>query len=205
MPGRRTDPSPDYGTDQQQGGSTLSISFKTLGRSIAIAALTASALTVGAVTASAEPATATATAQASQVSASIDAATSTITATLASGRFVDNVAAQAIDVLDAAGATIESIPLTVSGERVPVAATVSPDGSALVLRDVSTLDTANTLWSQWVWGVTNGGWVGAVIGCLIGAFLFFLGCIPGIAIGGAIGSPNSGEINGSFVDLLSGR
>ena len=181
----------------------LSISFKTLGRSIAIAALTASAVTVGAVTATAEPATVTA--QASQVSASLDAATNSITATLASGRFVDNVAAQAIDVLDAAGTTVESIPLTIRGERVPVAATVSADGSALVLRDVSTLDTANALWSQWVWGVTNGGWVGAVIGCIIGAFLFFLGCIPGIAIGGAIGSPNSGQINGTFVDLLSGR
>ena len=75
--------------------------MKSLGRSIAIAALTASAVTVGAATASAAPAPQNV--QTQQVSATVDSAAHSVTATLASGMFVNNLASHSIDVLDAAG------------------------------------------------------------------------------------------------------
>lgn len=177
--------------------------MKTLGRSIAIAALTASALTVGAATANAAPAPQQV--QTQQVSATTDSAAHSVTASLASGKFVNNVASHSIDVLDAAGQAIESIPLTIEGQTVPIAASVSQNGDALTLHQVDTAGTANKLWGQWLWGVSNGGGVGAAVGCLIGWFVLIFGCFIGGAIGGAITSPNSGEINGTFNDLIAGR
>jgi hypothetical protein len=129
-----------------------------------------------------------------------------MTVTLASGRFVTDTAAHAVDITDAAGKTFESIPLTVRGTAVPVAATISNDGHALTLKRVSFTDTGNLLINEWVWGVQHGGVVGAVIGCILGYWVFFLlGCAVGAAIGGAIGSPNSGQISGTFSNLISGH
>lgn len=177
--------------------------MKTLGRSIAIAALTASAVTVGSVNASAAPAPQQV--QTQQVSATTDSAAHSVTATLASGKFVNNVASRSIDVLDAAGHAIETIPLTIEGQMVPIAATISQNGDALTLHQVDTAGTANKLWGQWLWGVNNGGGVGAAVGCLIGWFFFVVGCLVGGAIGGAVSSPNSGDITGTFNDLIAGR
>ncbi len=177
--------------------------MKSLGRSIAIAALTASAITVGAVTASAAPVPQNV--QTQQVSATVDSVTHSVTATLASGMFVNNLVSHSIDVLDAAGQAIETIPLTIEGQAVPIAATVSQNGDALTLHQADAVGTANRLWGQWLWGVTNGGGVGAAVGCLIGWFFLIFGCFIGGAIGGAVTSPNSGEITATFNDLIAGR
>lgn len=178
----------------------MSVSIHTLGRSIAIAAITAGAVLIGASTAGAAPAPQIQTS--SNVSATTDMAAHTVTATLVSGRFVSDAATKSIDVTDAAGKTVESIPLTAA----PVAATVSNDGRALTLKQISFTDTGNQLINEWVWGVQHGGAVGAIIGCILGFWFFVIpGCAIGAAIGGAIGSPNGAQINGTFFRLISGN
>ncbi len=144
----------------------MSVSIHTLGRSIAIAAITAGAVLIGASTAGAAPAQQIQTS--SNVSATTDMAAHTVTATLA--------------------------------------ATVSTDGKALTLKQISFTDTGNQLINQWVWGVQHGGAVGAIIGCILGFWFFVIpGCVIGAAIGGAIGSPNGAQINGTFFRLISGN
>jgi hypothetical protein len=180
-------------------GLNVSVSIHTLGRSIAIAAITAGAVLIGSATAGAAPAQIQTS---SNVSATTDMAAHTVTAKLVSGRFVTDAATKSIDVTDAAGKTVESIPLTAA----PVAATVSPDGKALTVKQISFTDTGNALINQWVWGVQHGGAVGAIIGCILGFWFFVIpGCVIGAAIGGAIGSPNSAQINGTFYRLISGN
>ncbi|MBB5912768.1 hypothetical protein BJY24_001635 [Nocardia transvalensis] len=188
----------------------MSVSKRAVRRSTTVAVLTAAAVAIGASTAGADaPAAAQPTpAPAAQqiISSQVDQAAHTATLTLASGTFAMDPAAQAIDVRNVDGQSVGSIPLTVHDSAVPVAGTVSDDGHALTLRQVAFTDTANALVNQWVWGVQNGGAVGAIIGCLLGAWLFVIpGCIVGAAIGGAIGSPNSGEINATFYNLITGR
>ncbi|WP_227980758.1 hypothetical protein [Nocardia spumae] len=173
---------------------------------MAVAAITAGALVIGVSTANAGPAAPQPQPAAEQVTTTTDAAAHSVTATLPSGHFVANDATHAIDITDAAGKVVESFPLTSHGTAVPVAATVSNDGQTLNLKQVAFTDTANQLVNEWVWGVQNGGAVGAIIGCLLGFWFFVIpGCAVGAVIGGAIGSPNSGEINATFFRLLSGN
>lgn|GEM_PF-5741059 len=183
----------------------MSVSIHTLGRSIALAAITAGAVLIGTSTASAAPAAPQApTAQ--QISTTTDMAAHTMTVTLAGDRFVSNAATQSVDVTDAAGKTLQSIPLTVRGAAAPVAATVSNDGRSMTLKQISFTDTGNQLINEWVWGVQHGGAVGAIIGCVLGFWFFVIpGCVIGAAIGGAIGSPNGAQINGTFFRLISGN
>lgn len=186
----------------------MSLFQLTFGRTMAIAAITAGALAIGAGTASAEPAAPQQPQPAAtqQLTTATDTAAHTVSATLASGRFVANDAARAIDITDAAGAVVESIPLAVHDTAVPVSAVVSNDGQTLTLKQIAFTDTANQLINQWVWGVQNGGAVGAIVGCLLGFWLFVIpGCAIGAAIGGALTSPNSGEINATFNRLLTGN
>ncbi|MDG3009035.1 hypothetical protein G4X40_02595 [Rhodococcus sp. D2-41] len=201
----------------------MPVSFKHLGRSVTLAALTASAVAVGGATANAAPAP-----TAAPVSVSTDMAAHSVTATLADGSFAANKAARSIDVVDARGATVESIPLTVAGTAAPIVASISRDGRSLTVQatpasapvghlpagnglvKAAGTDTFNTLIGQWMWGVEHGGGVGAVVGGLLGClFIGSLGClpgaVPGAAIGGTVASPNSGQINGTFMNLINGR
>src|SRR5437879_6128969 len=184
----------------------MSISIPALGRSVAIAAITAGAVLIGASTAGAAPTvpdTTTVTTQ--QVTSTTDPVARTVTATLTSGRFVQDVTAHAIDITDAKGKAVETIPLTVRGKVVPVSAAVSKDGHALTLKQISFTDTGNLLINEWVWGVQHGGAVGAIIGCVLGFWFFVIpGCALGAAIGGTIGSPNGAQINGTFFRLITG-
>lgn len=134
-----------------------------------------------------------------------NSAAHTVTATLASGHFVANTDSHAIDVTNAAGTTVESIPLTVHGAAVPVAAAVSSDGRALTLRQVGFNDTATLLLNQWMWGMAHGGAVGTFIGCFIGAFFLFVlpGCALGAAIGWTVTNPNSGQVGGTLFNLIT--
>ncbi len=185
----------------------MSVSIQSLGRSMAIAVITAGAVLIGASTAGAAPAVPdTTTIKTPQVNSTTDPATHTVTATLTSGRFVQNAATHSIDVTNVQGKPVESIPLTMSGKAIPVAAVVSKDGRGLTLKQVSFTDTGNQLINQWVWGVQHGGAVGAIIGCLLGFWLFVIpGCAIGAAIGGTVGSPNGAQINGTFFRLISGN
>lgn len=184
----------------------MSVSIQTLGRSVALAVLTAGAVMIGSSTAGAAPAPKPQNVATQQVSATNDTAAHTITATLPTGRFVSDAATHSIDVVDAAGKTTESIPMTVQGKAVPVAAAISNNGRSMTLKQISFTDTGNALVNQWVWGVQHGGAVGAIIGCLLGFWFFVLpGCALGAAIGGAIGSPNSGQINSTFFQLITGN
>ncbi|WP_216899374.1 hypothetical protein [Nocardia alni] len=185
----------------------MSTSIQRLGRSVAIAVITAGAVLVGASTAGAAPASSdTTTIKTPQVTSVTDPGLHTVTATLTSDRFVQNAATHSIDVVDAQGKTLESIPLTMRGKAIPVAADVSQNGRAMTLKQVSFTDTGNQLINQWVWGVQHGGAVGAIIGCLLGFWLFVIpGCAIGAAIGGTIGSPNGAQINGTFFRLISGN
>ncbi|RDI52709.1 hypothetical protein DFR68_10393 [Nocardia mexicana] len=186
----------------------MSVSKRSVFRSTTVAVLTAAAVAVGASTAGADAPSAAQPAPAMQqlASSTVDQAAHTATFTLASGNFAVDPVAQVIDVRGAEGESIGSIPLAVDGTAVPVASTVSEDGRELTLKQVAFTDTANLLVNQWVWGVQNGGAVGAVIGCLLGAWLFVIpGCIIGAAIGGAVGSPNGAEINATFFNLITGK
>ncbi|WP_280266513.1 hypothetical protein [Nocardia wallacei] len=185
----------------------MSVSKRAVRRSTIVAALTAAAVAIGASTAGADAPSAQPVPATQQLhSATVDQDAHTATFTLASGNFALDPVAQVIDVRGAEGESVGSIPLTVDGAAVPVASTVSEDGRELTLRQVAFTDTANLLVNQWVWGVQNGGAVGAVIGCLLGAWLFVIpGCIIGAAIGGAIGSPNGAEINATFFNLITGK
>ncbi|GAB2689466.1 hypothetical protein GCM10027089_08450 [Nocardia thraciensis] len=185
----------------------MSFSKRSVFRSTTVAVLTAAAVAVGASTAGADaPAAQPDQAMRQLASSTVDQAAHTATFTLASGNFAVDPVAQVIDVRGAEGESIGSIPLAVDGAAVPVSSTVSEDGRELTLKQVAFTDTANALVNQWVWGVQNGGAVGAVIGCLLGAWLFVIpGCIIGAAIGGAIGSPNGAEINATFFNLITGK
>ncbi|AHH20460.1 hypothetical protein NONO_c56820 [Nocardia nova SH22a] len=185
----------------------MSLSIQTLGRSIAVAAITAGALVIGTSTAGAEPvAPAPQPAASQQLATNTDPAAHSVTATLPVGQFISNEANHSIDIADATGKVVESFPMTLRGEAVPVAATVSNDGKTLNLKQVAFTDTANQLVNEWVWGVQHGGAVGAIIGCLLGFWFFVVpGCAVGAAIGGTLGSPNGGEINATFFRLLSGN
>ncbi|MQY19517.1 hypothetical protein [Nocardia macrotermitis] len=185
----------------------MTVSIQTLGRSVALAVLTAGAVMIGSSTAGATPVTQpTQNVATQQVSATNDTTAHTITATLPAGRFVSNAATHSIDIKDVAGKTTESIPMTLHGKTVPVAATISNNGRSVTLKQIAFTDTGNALINQWVWGVQHGGAVGAIIGCLLGFWFFVLpGCALGAAIGGAVGSPNSGQINATFFRLLSGN
>lgn len=183
----------------------MSLSITTLGRSMAVAAITAGAVVIGAGSAGAAPAAQPQPVAAQQVATTTDAAAHSVTATLGSGHFVANDVARSIDVTDAAGHVVESIPLAVHDTAVPVAADISNNGRSVTLKQVSFTDTANQLVNEWVWGVQHGGAVGAIIGCLLGFWLLIVpGCAIGAAIGGAIGSPNSGQINATFNRLITG-
>ncbi len=184
----------------------MSLSIHTLGRSMAVAAITAGALVIGVSTASAEPAAPAPQPAAQQLTTNTDPAAHSVTATLPVGHFISNEANHSIDIADATGKVVESFPMALRGEAVPVAATVTNDGQTLNLKQIAFTDTANQLVNEWVWGVQNGGAVGAIIGCLLGFWFFVVpGCAVGAAIGGALGSPNSGEINATFFRLLSGN
>ena len=184
----------------------MSVSIQTLGRSVALAVLTAGAVIIGSSTSGAAPVKQPQNVETQVVSATNDTSAHTITATLPTGRFVDNTTTHSIDILDAAGKTTESIPMTTKGKAVPVAATISNNGRSMTLKQVAFTDTGNALINQWVWGVQHGGAVGAIIGCLLGFWFFVLpGCALGAAIGGAIGSPNSAQINSTFFLLITGN
>ncbi|MBO0854763.1 MAG: hypothetical protein J2P18_13500 [Nocardia sp.] len=185
----------------------MSLSLTTLGRSMAVATITAGAVMIGASTSTAAPALVQPQqpTAATQVTTISDKTTHTVAATLGTGHFVADEATHSIKVTDNSGKTLESIPLTVNGAAAPVSATVGNDGKTLNLKQISFTDTGNQLINQWVWGVQHGGAVGAILGCLIGLFFFVLpGCAIGAAIGGAIGSPNSGQINATFFRLVQG-
>lgn len=205
----------------------MPVSFKHFGRSVTLAALTASAVAVGGATANATPAPAPAAA-AVPVAVSTDLAAHSVTATLPGGLFAANKSTRSIDVVNARGVTVESIPLTVDGIAAPVVASISRDGRSLTVQatpasapvghlpagnglvQAAGADTFNVLIGQWMWGVEHGGGVGAVVGGLLGClFIGSLGCVPGAvpgaAIGGALTSPNEGQINGTFMDLINGR
>ncbi|WP_157121707.1 hypothetical protein [Nocardia miyunensis] len=185
----------------------MSVSIQTLGRSVALAVLTAGAVMIGSSTSGAAPAPKQPqNVQTQLVSATNDTSAHTITATLPAGKFVSNAAAHSIDIIDAAGKTTESIPMTMHGKSIPVAADISNNGRSMTLKQIGFTDTGNQLVNEWVWGVQHGGAVGAIIGCLLGFWFFVLpGCAIGAAIGGTIGSPNGNQINATFFRLLQGN
>lgn len=185
----------------------MSVSIQTLGRSMALAVLTAGAVMIGSSTSGAAPvAKQPQNVETQVVSATNDTSAHTITATLPAGRFISNAAAHTIDIVNTAGKTTESIPMTVHGKSIPVAADISNNGRSVTLKQIGFTDTGNQLINEWVWGVQHGGAVGAIIGCLLGFWFFVLpGCALGAAIGGTIGSPNGNQINSTFFRLLQGN
>lgn len=127
--------------------------------------------------------------------------------TLDNGTFRIASTGNAIDVVDASGTTLVSLPMAYSthGTAFPIAAAIDDGGRALTLTpDVA--DVAGTLQNvdargdayqnmivQWQRGWSNDGGVqagigtalGAVVGCLLAVVA---ACIPGAVIGGAIGA-----------------
>src|SRR5699024_4217513 len=115
----------------------------------------------------------------------------------------------AVEVRDSAGAVVESIPLTLPGTGIaaPVDATVGADGRTLTLERVEAdaVGQFNKLVGEWIWGVQNGGAFGAAIGSVVGCWLLVFGCIPGLILGGAMGSPNAAQMQQTFMDMLANR
>jgi len=168
-----------------------------LGRSAAIAAVSAAAIAVGATTtAAAAPQPAPAHQQADSV-------------VLDAGAFSFAAADGAVEVRDASGTVVESIPLTLPGTGIdaPVDATVGADGRTLTLERVEAdaVGQFNKLVGEWIWGVQNGGAFGAAIGSVVGCWLLVFGCIPGLVLGGAMGSPNAAQMQQTFMDMLANR
>ncbi|UPH36901.1 hypothetical protein GS533_002325 [Prescottella equi] len=116
------------------------------------------------------------------------------------------VAGDVVDVVDPAGTTVGTVPLTyrVAGVDVPLVPSV--DGGKLTLtpaipaQGVSALnnvdarqDAYSNMISEiekgWVGGGQMNAQIGAGVGAVVGCVLFlFVGCIPGAAIGGVIGA-----------------
>ncbi len=168
-----------------------------LGRNAAIATVSAAAIAVGATTtAAAAPQPAPAQQQADSV-------------TLDAGAFSFAAVDGAIEVRDASGAVVESIPLTLPGTDIPapVDATVGDDGGTLTLERVEAdaVGQFNKLVGEWIWGVQNGGAFGAAVGSVVGCWLLVFGCIPGLILGGAMGSPNAAQMQQTFMDMLANR
>lgn len=173
-----------------------------LGRSAAIATISAAALAVGAATgAGAAPA-----AQQSPAAA-VDGQSDALI--LDAGAFSFTQGDGAIDVRDASGAVVESIPLTLPGTDVaaPIDARIGDGGRTLTVQRVEAdaVGQFNKLVGEWLWGVQNGGAFGAAVGSFVGCWLLAFGCIPGMIIGGALGSPNAAQIQQTFQDMLANR
>ncbi|MGF7124592.1 hypothetical protein AB4Z09_06635 [Rhodococcus sp. TAF43] len=116
------------------------------------------------------------------------------------------VAGNVVDVVDPAGATVGTIPLTYPVAGTDISLVPSVDGSRLTLtpavpaQGVAALhnvdarqDAYDNMVRQIEQGWFNGGQmsaqIGAGVGAVVGCVLFlFVGCIPGAAIGGAIGA-----------------
>ncbi len=121
---------------------------------------------------------------------------------LDSGTFRLAAAGGAVDVIDASGTTLVSLPMaySVRGTAFPIAASIDDGGRALTLTPEVALqnvdargDAYQNMIVQWQRGWSNDGGVQAGIGTAIGAvvgciLVFFAACIPGAVLGGAIGA-----------------
>jgi len=116
------------------------------------------------------------------------------------------VAGNVVDVVDPAGTTVGTVPLTyrVAGVDVPLVPSV--DGGTLTLTPaipaqgvgaLNNVDARQDAYSNmiseiekgWLGGGQMNAQIGAGVGAVVGCVLFlFVGCIPGAAIGGAIGA-----------------
>lgn len=173
------------------------------GRNAAIATLSATAITVGATTTATTAAAAPAAPDAGQFQQRADRLT------LDAGPYSFTASDGGIDLLDQGGRVIESIPLTLPGTDVaaPIDARIGDSGRTLTVDRVEAdaVGQFNKLVGEWLWGVQNGGAAGAAIGSFAGCWLLTFGCIPGMILGGAIGSPNAAQMQQTFADMLANR
>ncbi|WP_072802991.1 hypothetical protein [Rhodococcoides yunnanense] len=165
----------------------------------AIAALSSVALVAGSVgTAQAEPAPA-------NVGYSTTVDNGSVRTLLDAGTFALTSDGSAVSILDAAGATVASVPLSYSVDEqvLPIASAIGDGGrsltltpnSASLIHPVYSPAAYQNLVTQIQIGWNNGGSVsagiGAGIGAVVGCVLFiFVGCIPGAALGATIGVVN---------------
>lgn len=122
--------------------------------------------------------------------------------TLDNGTFRIASAGNAVDIVDASGTTLVTLPMAYSagGTAFPLAAAIDDAGRALTLTPEVGLqnidargDAYQNMIVQWQRGWSNDGGVqagigtaiGAVVGCLLAVIA---ACIPGAVLGGAIGA-----------------
>lgn len=121
--------------------------------------------------------------------------------TLDNGTFRIASAGNAVDVVDASGTTLVSLPMAYSARGAfPLSAAIADGGRALTLTPEFALqnidargDAYQNMIVQWQRGWSNDGGVSAGIGTAIGAVVGCLlaliaACIPGAVLGGAIGA-----------------
>ena len=124
--------------------------------------------------------------------------------TLENGTFRIASAGNAVDIVNASGTTLVSLPMaySVRGSAFPISAAIDDGGRALTLtpdaaspiQDIDARgDAYQNMIVQWQRGWSNDGGVSAGIGTAIGAVVGCLlaliaACIPGAVLGGAIGA-----------------
>lgn len=156
-----------------------------------------------------------------------------VTTVLDAGAFRVDSNGETVDVVDASGASVATIPLAyrIGGQEFSIAPLIGGDGSTLTLTpetdpalatpvarsilpvtDVNSgdrfLDELNR--ASFGAGVSAaiGAGIGLVIGCIVGVFV---GCIPGVLIGaaagGVIGLVNTGgyPLQSAAFDYFTGR
>jgi hypothetical protein len=184
-----------------------------------ISAFAIAAMSIGAGVVHAEPAPANAGVS-YEVVQSADGRS--IETTLGNGIFRLSPAGNAVDIVNAAGTTVDSLPLAYSlrGNAFPIAAAIDPAGSTLTLTPETTPvalqnidargDAYDNMVRQWGLGWSNDGGVragiGTAIGVVVGCILVLIAaCIPGAVLGGFIGAAiGVGAANPDFLPSVNG-
>ena len=142
--------------------------------------------------------------------------------TLGNGTFRLSPTGGAVEIVDAAGTTVDSLPLaySVRGNAFPISAAIDPAGSTLTLTPETTPvalqnidargDAYDNMVRQWGLGWSNDGGVragiGTAIGVVVGCILVLIAaCIPGAVLGGFIGAAiGVGAANPDFLPSING-
>ena len=142
--------------------------------------------------------------------------------TLDNGTFRISPTGTAVEIVNAAGTAVESLPLaySVRGNAFPIAAQIDPAGSTLTLTpDTNPValqnvdargDAYDNMVRQWGLGWSNDGGVragiGTAIGVVVGCILVLIAaCIPGAVLGGFIGAAiGVGAANPDFLPSING-
>ncbi|MEU8895668.1 hypothetical protein [Nocardia sp. NPDC048505] len=120
--------------------------------------------------------------------------------TVTGGAFTLDAANSAVLLHDDAGATVATIPLSITadGKRFPLAASIAEDGHQLTLAATTPVlrrENFNSSMDWWNYELNRAApcaGIGALIGAAVGILFVIIGIIPGAIIGAIIGEIQCG-------------